>query len=745
MSRGPLRRHATTLVLVALAAIAGAFVLVVDRGSVSTGEAIARKRNVLPAWRDDEVTEVSLTSRGRTARLHRGPLDDAGQRPWVVEIDGVKHAAEEAVVDQYLGALRDGVADRKVTAGGESLASFGLDPPRAAIAIEMGPQRYRLLLGGPAPTPKGAVYAHVVGHGTMVITAQLAAALDVPLDGFRDKSMVPWGADEITAIALEGDGGPRRFVRPGGSDTRGAGFRFDGSTPEGKVRASAAAIQRVQEALGHLDAEAFLDDAAADRALARRVGVTLALRDGRRAVLDVGGSCPDHPDGIVAIRREPTRMSACVPKGTLDALVLPAADFVDRHLLAAPIDEVTELKITAEGRAQPLEIARMGGGWHLRAPADRPLDPEIGRGLLERMLAIEATRLDPEPAGGLAALGLDPPRATVRLVSVLPFRGIDAGTGERVETIAIGRDDGGEVPVRRLDDGVIARIPKDRVAALLPDEHAVRARALVEEQVSSLRALRVEARGRVQRLERDAAGGWKLLEPRGEGLAADLGLASDVADGLAGLTAVRCVGPTGKEHGLDPPRITIEAEVTGKRPIRLLLGAPTDDGSFARLGDDPTVFVAPRGVETSASRWLLDRSIFRVEPASITRATLAGEGGRRVVIEQQGGALRVAGGANDAASAAKAAAIRDALGDLTAEGAISIGPPEKAQGLDRPALEIAIEREGPSAPIRIRVGAGDVFEGTRIHYARREGVDATYAIAQSKIRPLIEAASASPR
>jgi hypothetical protein len=37
------------------------------------------------------------------------------------------------------------------------------------------------------------------------------------------------------------------------------------------------------------------------------------------------------------------------------------------------------------------------------------------------------------------------------------------------------------------------------------------------------------------------------------------------------------------------------------------------------------------------------------------------------------------------------------------------------------------------------VGAGDSLWGTSIHYVRREGIAATYAVAQSKIRPLLDA------
>jgi hypothetical protein len=62
-------------------------------------------------------------------------------------------------------------------------------------------------------------------------------------------------------------------------------------------------------------------------------------------------------------------------------------------------------------------------------------------------------------------------------------------------------------------------------------------------------------------------------------------------------------------------------------------------------------------------------------------------------------------------------------------------------------MTVVIEREGaPDASgkpkretARIVFGAGDVWRGTNIRYARRDGIEATYAVAQAKVRPLFEA------
>ncbi|XXY23663.1 DUF4340 domain-containing protein [Sorangium sp. So ce216] len=773
----PLRRHATTLILVVLAAAAAVVLLVLDRGSVSTDEAERRKKHLLEAWRPDEITEVTLTlaSPGapQTARLTRGEVNDAGQRPWSVEIDGQRYPADEPAVDQLLGTLEFATAERRVPAEASDPAALGLASPRLSIALAMGPRRERLLLGGSAPTPPGAVYAEVAGRGVFVITKQLAAALDVPPDRFRSRSFVPYLAAELAGLTLEGEGGARRFSRAPWGGGRGAGFRFAEGSPEGSgVRVSAPAIDGVLSALGRLQAEELLSEEEARQALATggpRVTLTLLPSDpsAKPGVIDLGGDCPDRPDHVVAVRREPTRAAACVPASVLEPLTEEASRFVDLALVGAPLDEVAEVKLAAGERS--LELARAGSEWHLRAPEDRPVPTETGRALVQAILDVRATRLLPS-ASDPGALGLVPPRATLRVLSTPPESPGEGEPRERIETLEIGAEQEGVVHVRRLEDGAVAEVPAPAAGALLPSEVSLRSMQVLDFARDQVSALRVERPGLVQRLRRKGDGAWELLEPRGEGLAADDALADELADLLGGLQAERWVAAdAGQGYGLGAPRLVIEAELAPApepgggaagdavaRPARVELGALAGAGSFARAGKGGPVFVAPPALEAAAGRLLLRRDVFVVAPQEIARVTLVPGDGKPVVVEASPGGFTVAGAGDQAGATAVAAGVRDALAGLRAEGAVALGKPEKHHGLSPPRLRITIDLarprearvgEGGATPPRrapgsftIAIGAGDAFRGTNVFYARRDGVDAVYAIAQSRVRPLLEAA-----
>jgi hypothetical protein len=730
-----LRRHASTLVLLALVAGTGA-ALYLERGSVTTTEATERRKNLLPAFRGDEVSEIRLTTAGRSARVFRGEPDDAGQRPWKIEIDGATGPADEMAVDQLLGSLREGVADRKQLGAlsADERRDFGLDGRGGPeISLAMGAQRYRVRFGGPASRPPGAVWAEVEGHWAAVITGQLAAALQVSPDTLRQKALVTWEASDLDALDLDGAGGPRHLVRAPWRVARGLGFRFDGSTPEGKVRVSGAALDRIWEALGQMKADAFLADADADKALVPTVTVALSPHGGKKVTVIVGGECPGHPDDVVAVRGEEgaARVSACVPRGVVETLSLPASDLADRRLVGARADEVIDVQL--QQGATTLSVARTGTQWHEQSPIDRPVEPEVGRGFLERIADVQATDL---AAGGDAkALGLDPPRATVRVASVL-----GDGKDDRIERLEVGAEQAGMVHVRRLEDGVVATVSAAAAAALLPDELTLRARKVLDFSPLDVHSVRVTGPLGTQRFERAGGGPWSLIEPRGEGLSADAGLLSELCEAVATLSADRWIGAARPEHGLDHPRLTLVVELgAGKtaRTVEVTLGAPSGVGSFARLGGDPAVFVAPHKLEAAADRWILDRTALLPDVERMTRVTLAAEGGKQLVLEQTAGALHAVSGPTDPASAARAAQIRDALADLVAEGAVSVGPPLPAQGLDKPALLVTVEQG--SRRLALRFGAGDAFHGTSVYYARREGFAATFAVAQSRVRPLIEA------
>ncbi|MFO0755317.1 MAG: DUF4340 domain-containing protein [Byssovorax sp.] len=449
-------------------------------------------------------------------------------------------------------------------------------------------------------------------------------------------------------------------------------------------------------------------------------------------------------------RRPPQRARSrrrIVSSGALDACSSPPPTSSIAGS-SPPADEIVELLLTGQGKK--IE-ARPQGQWHMRARSIAPSRPRPGapsstrcstwrpitsshRWTSKRWTSKRWASILPAPSSGCSPP--PPPRAPTGAWRSATRRWRSAEN--KANSCSSAAPTTGPSPPS----------PGPR-RALFPDELALRSKKLFDEPIARVRGLRVEGGGRVQRFGRTAAGAYTLLEPKGEGLNPDLGLCADLVQLVTTLTVDRWVGPgDDKAYGLAAPRLSIEVDLAGEgsegKTLRVLLGAAASSGSFARAAGEDAVFVAPRALEDAASRWLLDRGSLRIDAETIKTATLTAPGGKKLVVEQAGGVFRVAGAGADPASAARAATIRDALADLSAETAVGVGKPEKHHGLDAPRLTIVIDRQNPLAsdklpPARLVVGAGDSVDGTSIFYVRRDRIDATWAVAQAKIRPLLEA------
>jgi hypothetical protein len=733
-----LRRHGATMALVVAAAVLAALVLW-DRGNVSTGESELRKRNLFEAWRRDEIEELRISGHGRTGTLRRR-AGDGGDDTWEIEIEepaatgpagGARYPADAQTVADYLGRLEFATVERRVTPSSVDRAAFALDAPRLTVTVRMGKLRYQLVVGGPAAD--GGVYAEVEGRGVAAISRDLATALDVAPDIFRSKTLLPFFSTDFSTFSLSGAGGTRRFERAPWSGGRGAGFRWAAGTARAGQRAEARAMDKVLVALGQMQASRFLSAAPPGEP-----AVTLELRtkDGAAAVLAIGGECPGDADEVVVVRREPAPLVACAPASVLAALSTPADDFADRRAVGAEVDEVTEVRLEGEGKV--LELARAGADWHMRAPADHQVPAESGRAFVEALRSVEARSFG-QPS--------DWPGAVVATARVTSPTGYGADAKDREERIELAAAGAELTPVRRVEDGAVLMVPNALARALLPRDLMLRPNRIWTHKGSEVRSLRIESAGSVQLVER-SNDGWSLLEPRGAGLRADAGLCNDLAEVLAGLTAERWISDRDDgTSGVARPRAVVEmvleprsdaAPDAGKteRRRRLEIGAPAPaGGAFARTAEDPAVFVLPRGVEAAALRLLVDRDSLGAPPAKLRKVTLSRPDGARLVMVREGEAWRLAEPANDPAAAVKVAALVATLDDLSAEMAVAVGAPAKEYGLDTPAHKLLLEGQD-MPPVTLVFGAADSLRGLSVRYARRQGVDATFAVARSKLRAL---------
>ncbi|HVW28384.1 MAG TPA: DUF4340 domain-containing protein [Polyangiaceae bacterium] len=726
------RAQAVNAVLIGVA-LALLVLVVATRSRMTTTEEEARSNNLLETYREDQITRIRFERKDGSFTLTRTKMDDAGVATWSVS-EPVKEDADIFTMQKLEGTLEFASALRRIKPEEVNRAAFGLDDPGLTIHVDLADIKYRLRLGAQAASPAGARYLEIAGEnapgkGVVLISKGLADELDLKIDTFRERYVMPYLSALVDKLTLEGEGGTRTLRHATWPD----GFRFDGML--GDARINRGALDRMLAQFAHTRADRFIDPSDAEKALAGAKTVTVTMvpiaKTSPKGVVVVGGACPGNDDEVVALRKEPDRVAACVPKSVLAGLTMPADALVDRSLFWIRPDEVEGFELV-QGETR-LSLDRKESGFIMHAPKEGAVDAEAGNGRLQSILHATGVIVTPDKK----AVGLDPPGGNVVMRSVAAQ---DAKATEEVVTLSAPAPDG-HVYAERAQDGVILELDREAARGLIADASLVRSRTLLDLPIADV--ARVEIEGTPpQTLERSESGNLSLVAPAGFQVDGALGL--ELCDAARNLTADKWVadkddGSFGLEHPVLRAKLSFRKD--GKIDEHVLrVGRQTASGYFATLEGDPGVFVLPRRVYETLTTLVVDRGPFMIDPAVTTKITLRTHD-RGVTLERRGDEF-VQTDPGEPLPPDSIRRIIDTLSSLRAEAAVDVGPARPEQGFDHPALTVRVERE-PGHPEKpqvtaFSVGAGDSWRGISIHYARVDGGQATYAIARSAIRTLID-------
>ena len=777
-----MRKHATSIILAISAVSLGVYVWI-DHRRPTTQEVEARKTNLLSIFRPDDVLAIDITVNHKTASIERKDNPKSGDRDYyfVKEHTNASDAelADQVAVDGLINALERAVILRKL---GDEIHEHqvGFDKPTAELSVRTRTASYQISLGGEAVSPVGARYAKLSGisktQGLFVISKATADELTRPVDAYRSRRVLPYSASELASIQISGDQGLVRIDRgPWG------GFRIDNAP--GKPRVSRTAFDRVLRGFADSNAEKFLDEAEGRRAsehAKRKVSLVLVPKEGPTAELTIGGACPagpsqtqansespigedntriDHaetvmfeestdatlaPRLVVAERKTPSPLYACVPGSALDDIDLPLEFLADRRMLRGFADEIEEVRVT-RGDAT-LDLARKGSGWHVRLPEERDVPAEDVNGFLSALVAVEGTLEPVMHEAQLAAFGVSaslPPRATITVrhpsLNTIEVPPQVVLVGNKIDT-----EQGARIAVQRKEDGVVLLIPTSASPLFEASLTWIRSTALL--QVNALRMKRVEvslADGWRQSIDRNGPG-FSMEEPKG--FKPDASLAADLFDAVSSLRAVHWVADRDDgSFGFGVPVSKLHLEFEGEHGEErrtLLLGSETMDGRYGRWEVDDGVFVLPRAFDAVTRTYAIDRFVFMVDPSEIGSIKLR-SGGKYAEFRATNDGFHFVGGSMLSVSDEMSLRVREVLGELRAEGVVHVGGPRKDEGLDdsvSPLLSIDVALSTGSRQSRklITIGRGDVWRTTSVYYARVGGVDATYVVAQSRVRYLLE-------
>jgi len=717
------------LVSVGILLLAGAstILLVLSSDRASTSESVGREQSLFASFRSQDVSRLELLESGQKLGVERSVGANGSAEFKLVE--PVKEMADPATVDKFLSTLASGRALRPVEQG-PSPTALGLDKPTLRISVQAKAHSYQLALGGPAPTPEGARYVQVSVDRepphVLVVSKAVADDLAVELDAFRVRSLVNVNEADVTRISITG---PKANI--GLQRSSGTNFLID-AEQQSKVLANRETLKALFFQLSRLTASLFLSESEAGAALgAQPAHFEIELKDPKsKLIFDVGGSCPGDASRLVVVRRAPDVQRACAPRELEATLALEASDFFDRRAFSLHADEVEELDI--RGGKGKFSLVRKGSGFLLRTSNETQVELEAGNQRIAELLEAEGDRVPLEP-GKLNSLGLDPAPTSVTLRSSAAR---DADVVEQVVRVG-NRDQNGSLLVYREQDGVLLRIPRELSRGFALDSTLLYARKLTEFGLSSFISAEIENKQDKQVLRR-ANDNLTLDEPKG--FDADGLLSSDLIQALGALTAERFVadrddGSFGLQRSTLRVHFAFKNGEGAKVEHHLRFGDETALGVFASLEDDGPVFVLSRSVRDTCQLSLLNRTVFPTSSDAFNSVTVEAHG-RSLHLVRQGERLVVTPLGSFPQD--RVPELLEALANLRPEAALHSGRALPSEGFSAPSLTLRLTpRQGASQTVSF--GAGDSWRSTSVFYVRVSDVDATFVMAQSKVRALRDA------
>jgi hypothetical protein len=450
----------TTLILLAVALLLGAFIFGLDRLSQNTRDIRERTTHVVQINRTN-VQRITIRNGDSVIKIKTD--GDAWRMTAPLEDD-----ADTTVVDQLLDAVQNLRPEDLITDLGKGekkrqlLKDFGLMKSRLRLRLE-GDQMPPEIQFGQDTAVQGRNYLRVGDDDAVyVVENDLKNIVSKSPEDFRDHRMTPFLTTLIDRAIFQVSGGTIEVARDQDN--------WQLVRPI-KARASNDAVVDVLTKLNQTQISKFVG---ADKS--RNLSsfgldspddiLTLYGGDGKKFEIDIGGPVPSNAQAVYA--GIPERNSVVeVDKAFANRLNITPDDLRDRKIARLNSDLIDRITIASSGQ-QTIILAREENRWHFLSPMEAPADPtNIGR-LIQELNDSEVTEFVSDTATDLAKYGLDQPKLSITFSSFASENTAESNAGEVVlSTLEFGKSENGVTYGRVREEPYIFSIA-DQVFDSLP-------------------------------------------------------------------------------------------------------------------------------------------------------------------------------------------------------------------------------------------------------------------------------------
>ncbi len=279
-----------------------------------------------------------------------------------------------------------------------------------------------------------------------------------------------------------------------------------------------------------------------------------------------------------------------LPKKIEEILNTKPDDLRDRHLVRIDTNILDRITIDAPGKGKTV-LARNKETWNIASLNNAPANSSEVTRLINTMQNEQVAKFVEDIASNLAKYGLDKPQLQVIFSSFASENTPETKAGERpFATVAFGKVEGDHVYARVDDEPFIVTVRREILDQIFADPVQWEELSIFQFKPEQIHRFSV-ATDKERWMERDEKKQWRWLQGEGEINQANV---QSLINTLSSLRAVRWVGATTPQHGLDKPQITIAfmygPEKTDSRTLKI--GASAGDGMwFAHVDDRQGTFV----------------------------------------------------------------------------------------------------------------------------------------------------------
>ncbi len=595
-----------TLWLLGLVVLTGLFIVMFERNTDSRVRSLP-VNSALLHLSPEVITRLSLTTGTNRIECVRRDGEWFLTRPLETRANAVRiNRLMEAIVKTRKQEVVDPVRRAQ---RGLSLASFGLEPPRARLVVGTDSHSDEILLGDEAPLGN-LVYVSLNDEKDVIgVTMTVSDILPVDPEEFRDQAVFPSSIKQAVRLEVKQAGGFFQLALKDGVwriqqpfDARADGARVEKlwlileSLKRGGVAGGTSLSDPVSYGLG-------VDEASL------QVSVWM---EGRREplVVTVGKALQDNPSWLYA-RISDMASVGLVSREILSLQAIPANSLRDRRVCDADPSTLAFLMLRDDDSKVVMEKTT-SGGWMITDPLRFPANARAVGALLKAVGGLQGEEI----RNGIAMKALPPEveamscRLTVAIQSP-----VSAGTNKTISSLS---PTSGEWTYRLSwpgagasnslvygeEAGAVYQVPSDDLAKMwrrwgdrpvFADPLAYMDGLMLDLSPQQVRRITLTREGREETVTSGLDGGWTVDSPPGgqvvEGAIPELlALVSNLQAERIETLATTNLAP----FKLDEPAIRVTFGLSGSSGIQktvLLGGGDGREGVYSMIQGQDVIFV----------------------------------------------------------------------------------------------------------------------------------------------------------